>query len=251
MMARFLLCLLACLLPVMAALGASADFEYGPRPPHSVFDPGGFLDPQVTQEISDPLAKILAEQGVDVIVVIMDDLEGAPPEHVAGRFADAWCKAPLHAVVLHVPGNADGPWIVPAGRLIEGIKPEILSQDVADAERRAALEPTEAAKVKAAATEAADRLRYWLGTAINRSDYLTDARTKIRMEQETKSKQWRIAMLTAAASAIPLLVLVSALFYMFRKPGPRQFPNPNPPRRLGAPHAGGNHAVATLGPPVA
>ena len=84
MMARFLLCLLACLLPVMAALGASADFEYGPRPPHSVFDPGGFLDPQVTQEISDPLAKILAEQGVDVIVVIMDDLEGAPPEHVAG-----------------------------------------------------------------------------------------------------------------------------------------------------------------------
>jgi hypothetical protein len=234
---------------LLPCLALADDFEYGRRPPDSVFDPRGFLGPDLTREIADPLSRIREEQGVDVIVVVIDSLEGAPPAHVAGRFAAAWCEAPIHAVVLHVPGAADGPWIVPAGKLIEHLKPEVLHQDVADAERRARLEPTEAGRVRAAATETADRLRYWLGTAVNRSEFITDARIRIRLEQETKARQWRIAMLTAAAAAIPVLALISALFYFLRRKGPRHFPNPNPPRRLGAPYCGGNHASVHLGPP--
>lgn len=237
------------LMAMIAALSA-ADFEYGLRPPSSVFDPNGFLEPRTVKEISEPLARIYKNEGIDVIVIVLPDIGDAPPAHVAGRFAAEWCTSPIHAVVLHVPGRKDGPWIVPLGRLIEGIEPAKLSQSVADAVRRAAREPGEPAKVRAAATEAADMLRFWTGTAINRREYIETARTQIRLEQETKARHWRIAMLTAAASFIPLLCGVSALIYFLRKSGPRHFPETNPPRRLGAPHAGGNHAVADLGPPV-
>lgn len=241
--------LIAVIFALMPCLAVGDDFEYGLRPPDSVFDPRGFLGADLTREIAEPLTRIHQEQGVDIIVVVIDGLEGAPPAHVAGRFAAAWCQAPIHAVVLHVPGDEGAPWIVPAGKLIEHLKPEVLTQDVADAERRARLEPTEPARVRAAAIETADRLRYWLGTAVNRSEFISDARVKIRLEQETKARQWRIAMLTAAAAAIPLLALISALVFILRGRGPRRFPNANPPRRLGAPHAGGNHASVNLGAP--
>jgi hypothetical protein len=237
------------IIALMPCLAAADDFEYGLRPPDSVFDPRGFLGPDLAREIAEPLKRIHQEQGVDIIVVIIDGLEGAPPAHVAGRFAAAWSEAPIHAVVLHVPGEENAPWIVPSGKLIEHLKPEVLSQDVADAERRARLEPTEQGRVRAAAIETADRLRYWLGTAVNRSEFISDARVKIRLEQETKARQWRIAMLTAAAAAIPLLALVSAIIFMLRGKGLRRFPNANPPRRLGAPHAGGNHASVNLATP--
>lgn len=225
----------------------SEDFEYGPQPPEAVFDPSGFLDPKVAKEISDPLSKISAEQNIDVVVVILPDLEGAPPEHVAGRFAAAWCDAPIHAVVLHVPGHPDAPWLVPAGKLMGFIKPEVVAQSVADAERRASLEVSEPAKVRAAANEAADMLRYWMANAINRSQEIQAAVTGIRAEQEAAALRWRIAAMTASAAAIPLLVGISLLAYWVRKRGkPRTFPLPAYSRRLGAPHAGGNHAVLLL-----
>jgi hypothetical protein len=237
------------LLAAMLAALSAADFEYGLRPPSSVFDPNGFLELQTVKEISEPLAQIFKNEGIDVIVIVLPDIGDAPPAHVAGRFAAEWCTSPIHAVVLHVPNHKDGPWIVPLGKLIEGIEPAKLSQSVAEAVRRAASEPSDTAKVRAAATEAADMLRFWTGTAINRRQFLETARTRIRLEQENKARQWRIAMLTAAASIIPILCGITALIHFLRKPGPRFFPETNPPRRLGAPHAGGNHAVADLGPP--
>ena len=58
-------------------------FEYGPRPPLSVFDPNGFLDPAQVKAVSDPLAAFYQKEGIDVIVVVVPDLGNAPPEHVA------------------------------------------------------------------------------------------------------------------------------------------------------------------------
>jgi hypothetical protein len=151
-------------------------------------------------------------------------------------------------VVLHVPGEKEAPWIVPDGKLIGSIKPEVVSQKVAEAMRNAAREPNEPAKVRAAATEAADMLRYWLRNAINRSEFLETERTKIRLELEKKARQKQITMLVAAASSVPLLIGVFLLFAALKKRGPGLFPDNRPPRRLGAPHCGGNHCVVSLGP---
>lgn len=249
MNARVLTVVFASLLVFSNAAEKAADFEYGPRPRESVYDPGHSIDPQITQEIAGPLATIYKNEGIDVIVVVLADLDGAPPEHVAKRFAAAWCDTPIHAVVLHVPGAADTPWIVPAGKLISRVKPEVLTKDLGDAKRRAVSEPNDSARVRAAVNEISDKLRFWLATAINRSEYLNTERSKVQLELETKAKHWQVAMLTAAASAIPLLCGISALIYFVRKPGPRRFPSTQPPRRLGAPYAGGNHAVAEIGPP--
>lgn len=249
MIARLAIFLLGILSALCPAAEKMEDFEYGKRPPLSVFDPKGFLDPLVLKQISEPLAKVFKDEHIDIIVVILDDLGGAPPEHVARRFAAAWCDSPIHAVVLHVPGRDDSPWIVPAGKVVDTLKPEVLEEKINEAKRDASREPDEKSKVRVASTEAADMLRYWMYNAVNRSVYLQSAVAEIRAEHEKKAKQWRVAMLTGIASVIPLLLGVSMLVVMLRKPGAKRFPSANPPRRLGAPHAGGNLAVADLGPP--
>lgn len=249
MSARVLILLFAAVFAALSFAAGNADFEYGPRPLRPVYDPNGFLDAAALAGIGDPLAAIFKNEGVDVIVVILPDLEGAPPPHVAGRFAAAWCDSQIHAVVLHVPGNPESPWIVPKGELIEWFKPEVLARDITESERRARAEPDEAGKVRAASVEACDRLRYWKGTAINRIGYLTEARARILVDRETRARQWRVAALTGAAAAVPVLIGASVLLRMLRRPGPRRFPETRPPRRLGAPHCGGNHAVAALGAP--
>lgn len=59
------------LLLVMFAALSAADFEYGLCPPSSVFDPDSFLESQTLKEISEPLARILKNEGIDVVVVVI------------------------------------------------------------------------------------------------------------------------------------------------------------------------------------
>lgn len=250
MISRLLRFLIALVFAASAIADGAAEFEYGPRPQLPVFDPSGFLKPETLREISGQLSSYSQKEGIDVLVVILPDIGGAPPEHVAGRFAEAWCKPTIRCVVLHVPGREDSPWIIPSGRLIEHINPEQIRQAVDNAQRRAASEPKGPDKVKAAATEATDLLRYWMANAINRTEMLLTEKTKIRMEHETKARQWKIAVMVGVASIIPLLVGISFLMVFLRNRGPGYFPNQTWQLRLGAPHAGGNRAVADLGPPL-
>ncbi len=250
MLAKILLVLLTLVFSLPAQMQAAEEFEYGPRPPLSVFDPNGLLRPEMVKEISDPLAAIYKNEGVDVVVVVLTDLGQAPPEHVAGRFAEAWCKSPIHCVVLHVPGREDSPWILPSGKLVDHLKPEQVQQAVTNAQRRAASEPTELGKVKAASTEAADMLRYWMANAINHSAMIQTESHKMRSELEAKSRRWKTGLMVFIVSLVPFIAGISMLLYYLRKRGPGYFPNPSWQPRLGAPHAGGNHATADLGSPL-
>lgn len=183
------------------------------------------------------------------MVVVLPSLDNAPPEHVAGRFAAAWSQSPIHAVVLHVPGQAESPWIVPSGRLLATANPDMVRQKLADAARNVSREPDEPSKLRAATTQAADMLRYLMHNAINRREFLETERTRIRLDLENKALRKRIIMLGAAVSVFVILFAIAWLLLHYRKPGPRVFPDSRPPRRLGAPHCGGNHAIVDLGPP--
>jgi hypothetical protein len=250
MISRILKLIVVILLVTSAVPGGAAEFEYGARPKLQVFDPSGFLKPEMVREISGPLETYYQKEGIDVLVIILPDIGSAPPEHVVGRFADAWCGPAIRCVVLHVPGRGDGPWIVPSGRLIEHIAPEQISQAVGNARRRVASEPKGPDKVKAAATEAADMLRYWMAQAISHSETRLTEIARIRGEQQTKARQWKIAVIAGVASIIPLCAGISVLMIFLRNRGPGHFPNQTWRLRLGAPYAGGNRAVADLGPPL-
>lgn len=248
MITRFLTIFITFLFTVPAFAQAPVPFEFGPRPPLSVFDPSGFLNPELVKEISDPLTTIYKNEGIDVLVVVLTDLKDAPPEHVAKRFAQAWCTSPIHCVVVHVPGRRDSPWIVPAGKLLDAVEPEKIRQAIEAGQSRAAREPKEPEKVRAAATEAADMLRYWTNSVANRTITIQTERTKMRARMEHEARLWRMGLLLAAASVIPLVVGISFLIVFLRRRGPRFFPNRAFQFRLGAPHAGGNHAVTKIGP---
>lgn len=250
MSARIFTLLFAWLLGLPCLAQEGMDFEYGPRPPLFVFDPGGLLEPEAVKEISDPLATLFQQEGIDVIVVVLGDLGKAPPDHVARQFAGAWCKSAFHCVVLHVPGREGSPWLVPSGKLTEMINREQIDHALEGARRRASSEPKDSDKVRAAATEAADLLRYWTANAINHSEMIQAETTRMRLELETKSRQSKIVLLAVAAAILPLVGGLWLLVTFLRNRGPAYFPQPLHQPRLGAPHAGGNHAVVDLGSPI-
>lgn len=225
-------------------------FEYGPRPTLAVFDPTGALESSTLKEISEPLRVVYEKEGIDVIIIVLNDVGESPPEHVAGRFADAWCKLPIHCVVLHVPGRKDSPWIIPGGKLIEHLKLEEIKKSVADATRRISSESSEADKVKASAIEAADMLRFWMGNAINQSAMMQKQSEISRQEHDQKKRERNLAMIIAAACAVPLTLGIVIFMMFLHNRKPRIFPDCAITPRLGAPHAGGNYAVTDLGPPT-
>ncbi len=236
----------AVVLAMFVPLDGNDPFEFGSRPPTSIFEGTGSLEPAMLKELSADLARIRKADEVDVVVVVLQDLEGAPPNYVAGRFAEEWCDAAIHAVVLHVPGDPESPWIHPAGRMMGFLKPDRVSERVAEAKRRASLEVTDSEVVRAAAEEATDMLRYWKGTAINRREVLETTRTRMKLELEAAAWKKKLVLLCLLALAIPLVVVVSMLVSFIRSKGALYFPESGMPRRLGGPQAGGNSVLVSL-----
>jgi hypothetical protein len=247
MIPRLVLILVATLFPALPV--AAERFEYGPRPPLSAYDPAGLLDPAVVKEISDSLEDFHQKDGIDVILLVLDEIGNAPPEHVAGRFAEAWSRFPNHCVILHVPGRADSPWIFPRGRLVEDLDSQELSQSLAAAQSRAASQPDDAAKAKAAAAEATTLFRTWSAAASYRAEKFRKQALQKRLDQELKDRRIRNLTLATVAFAISLLAALGIFLRFRRRLGPRHFPPLVWQSRLCAPYAGGNYAVTQLGNP--
>jgi hypothetical protein len=245
---RILTIILPLLLACFACAATPTDFEYGSRPPLAVFDPTGVLNSEDLKAISDPLATLYQNENIDVLVVTLADLAGAPPEQVARQFSESWKKADMHVVVLHVPGRKDSPRIVPFGKWLDLIEPRAIQRAIDESESRAAREITEPEKIRTAANEAANMLRYWTKHVIDRREMIQTENLKLRKQVEERNRNLRMAILLALAAVIPFVIGISLLVITLRKRGPLFFPNRAWHPRLGAPYAGGNHVVVNLRP---
>lgn len=219
-------------------------FRFGERPENSVFDPAGVLTPAQQIELAEPLAKVRAEEGLDVIVVILPEIDDAPADHVAAGFAEKWATANINAVVLHVPGNRESPWIFPGRVMGNLLQPEKLRQSITEAQKRARAEATDYNKVRAAATEASDALRYWMGGALMRSEETINRRLAAQMAFENRQRLRKLAAILGAASLIPLLLGLMFIALRVRNSRPKRFPSVRIARRLGAPYSGGSNAAS-------
>jgi len=222
-------------------------FEFGPRPPSPVFDPAGLLPPELNKQMSETLNSVHQKEGIDVMVIVDSNFDKAPPEIIAKRFADAWSDSIAHCVVLHVPSREGTPWIFPGGDLFQMLNPVAVKQAVDDAKRRALAEPVETNQVRVAAVEATDLLRFWLGSAIERSQQMQAEHMRLREIYFARERKKKFLMIAAVAIAIPFFVGIGYLFYIGRRRKPRYFPSRTWQPRLGAPYAGGNHIVAKIG----
>ncbi|MGJ8633657.1 MAG: TPM domain-containing protein [Luteolibacter sp.] len=225
-----------------SAQDVRTDIKFGDRPKSSIFDPEGFLSVKQQQSIAEPLRKILSEENIDIIVVILPEISDKPPEDVARGFAERWSEKKLNSVVLHVPEDPDSPWIFPGEVMSTLIKPEILDRDISQAQKRAAAEPEDFGKVRAASIEAADLLRYWTGGAMLVLEQRSNANFKAYLAREQKRNLFKLAGLFAAGAIIPVTALLVWLFRAARKNKPLEFPKTRKIARLGAPYSGGNHA---------
>ena len=219
---------------------ARFDSKYGERPENSIYDPSGVLSPEQQEVISKPLREILKNEGVDVLVVVLREIGDAPPEHVVKRFAEIWAKGKVNSVVLHVPGRDGSPWIYPGELMSRMINPEVVSEAIADAEKRSAAESTDFGKVRAASIEASDILRYWKGGVLIRSEQIVGEGMKMRAEFDKRRRLMKLLLAVGAASLIPILVGASFIFIRIRNSRPRAFPEIRVVTRLGAPYSGGN-----------
>jgi hypothetical protein len=218
-------------------------FRFGARPKNSVFDPAGILTPKEQSELAGPLAKVREGEGIDVMVVILPEIQDVEPEHVAAGFAEKWATTKVNAVVLHVPGKEGSPWIFPGDVMSTILKPETLGESMASAEKRAAAEPTDFGKVRAASTEASDAIRYWMGLSVIHSEELKNRRLEAQLKHESSRRLLKLAAVLGAASLIPLATAVYLIVVGIRNSRPRFFPQVRIAPRLGAPYSGGNNAV--------
>lgn len=232
--------------PAADALPSTEAFEFGARPSQPIFDPNGILPPATLTEVARELDAIRTNDGIDVMVVVVKDLRGAPPEHVARSFGEAWCSPLFHCVVLHVPGGQGGPWIVPGGKLLRRFSAEAVRLQIAAACRRAALEPKEDQKVRAAATEASDMLRIWVGDGTYWAIKYNSRLEELRDDSQRHERFRKFLVPTAVGGFV---ILLGMLYLSVRWLGARRarwFPDPHWERRLGAPYAGGNDATLRL-----
>ena len=217
-----------------------ADFKYGERAGNSVFDPTGVLTQKEQERISEPLKEILKNEGIDIIVVILPEIGDAPPEHVVKGFAEKWATTTANSVVLHVPGREGSPWIFPGVLMMDAIKADSIRETISEAEKRAAAEPTDFGKVRAASIEAADAIRYWLGGALLRTEDVIQKRLEMQLARERRNVLLKISALLGAAALISLVLGAFFITMSVRRRSARHFPTLRKIARLGAPHAGGN-----------
>jgi hypothetical protein len=190
----------------LLALCPCHGFEPGPRPHEAVFDPDGILNAAERMEISAPLEKILQNDGVEVVAVILRNPDVPEPEVLAASLAAAWCQSPLHAVVVHVPDREGSPWIVAGGDLIHSIDQHEVRDELAAVRRDASREPDDVSTLRTAANATTDMLRYWMGREITRRAAIEKERAVIRLELENKARRQQTIMLTAAAAIILLII---------------------------------------------
>jgi hypothetical protein len=225
--------------PAMAAGG----FVHGPRPESSVFDPSGILSAENKREISEPLDLIRASERIDILVIILPTIGNTPPQNVANSFAEAWCENEIHAIVLHVPGRHDSPWIVPSPSFRRIIRSGTLDETLRQATRRAAAEPTHHLIARAASIEAADALRHWTSGAVLSSEVRLRQQAEARLALEKRRRLIKMSVISGAGVVSFLGLALVWIFLTSRKRGSRHFPGIRVHTRLGAPHAGGNHTV--------
>lgn len=225
---------------------ADKAFEYGVRPGSGVFDPERSLSPDLTRQLTDELGKIRKRDLADVQVVVLPATGEVPPEHLAQRFSDAWGKGPLHVVVLDATNRTDGPWIEFGGELVLSDRNEIIPQMVKDILRRAHQEPDRESRLRAAAMESSDMLRYLLGKVQSQGEAYRTERLQKQLEFEHQLRVRKLVMYGAAAAFLPVTVLLVLLLLAYLRRRPRRFPPVHWNTRFGAPHAGGNDAVIDL-----
>lgn len=229
---------------VAGAQPVQGGFSYGERPANSIFDPSGILDTEEAEAISSPLLTILENEKIDVMVVILPELGAAPALHLARGIAEKWSEKRINAVVLHVPGEEDSPWIFPGKIMSSTLKPEVMKQSIEEAQSRARAEPSDFGKVRAASIEATDVMRFWMGNTIMRSEEAINRQLQARLAFEKRQRLIKLSLALGAAALIPLVIGVVFFLLRIRNSGSRTFPPMRVIRRFGAPYSGGNNATS-------
>ncbi len=230
---------------VLTAQEDAHEFRYGSRPSDGIFDPAEILLPNERKEIAEPLARVLKNEGIDVLVIVLPGIGAAPAKHVATGFREAWSEAAINAVVLHVPGDPESPWIFP-GDVVRRVvvEPGKLEEWVSGGEARAAGKEGDFKKIRAAAIEAADIMRFCAGGAVIRTESIIDERLARQLEFERRQRLIKLAGMIGLAGIIPIVAGLAFFLARLRKSGARNFPPVRKVSRLGAPYSGGCNAVS-------
>jgi hypothetical protein len=227
-------------------LEKKTEFEWGPRPPTAVFDPDGLIDATFAAEISMGLAEVLKNEVIDIIVVVLKDIDNAPPEYIAKMFATAWARSPFNCVVLYVPGRTDNPWLFAAKKVTEFHDLKDVEIILSDVRQRILEKSGETERLKTATQEAVELMRYWINTVVITSNTLRQQQETINYYKKRREERIWYLILFSVAFFIPSIAAVWLLVRQLKRLRPAYFPQYKTQTRLGAPYSGGNRIIVDL-----
>jgi len=236
-LASMLYCLF--MMPITTAAQDDLDISKIPsRPYDHILDEARWFKAQEREDIQQELSRRFIEQQLDVYIVVLRD---APPQGVqtyARTLGEAWSRAPIWCVVLHIPGDPEGVHVEAGGAEIA--QPRI-DKAVEEALRRSRRENTEKDRVLAAYRECADDLRFVLASHQRQNERVAAAVDKVIEKRTDRNKKMKMAAIGAGL----LFILMGVMIYFiirFLKNRRTQFLFPETVwrERFLGPHSGGS-----------
>ncbi|MFK7851954.1 MAG: hypothetical protein AB8D78_13345 [Akkermansiaceae bacterium] len=186
----------------------------------------------------------MENEQIDLLIIIHPEIGDAPPEFIAKNFAEIWIESKIHAVVFHVPGNPESPWIVPSESSDSFAGSKRLKELLSEGEKRAAAEPDDFRKVRAASVEAADLMRFIIGEAVLNIENTNERKSERQLEFQSRARLLRLSAILGAVAFFVLAVGGIFLFFSSCKRRKKVFPEIRKVPRFGAPYTGGNYSVS-------
>lgn len=207
------------------------------RPYNHVMDEARWLKVQEREKIQQELSRRFVEQQIDLYLVIVRDAPAQGMKNYARTLGEAWSRAPVWCVIIHVPGNPAGVHVEAGGAEIA--QPRI-EKAVQDALKRSRREMTEKDRVIAACHECANDLRYVLASHQRMTERTTEAVDKMIAHRSNRTKKIK---LLAIGSGIFLILTVIVIYFVVRMVKRRRtqflFPDTVWRERFLGPHSGG------------
>ena len=226
------------LLPFSAVAQEQRDLSKIPsRPYDHIMDDGRWLKVQEREKIQEEFSRRFIEQQIDLYLVILPEEPAPGVETYARVLGEAWSRAPVWCVIVHIAGDPDGVYAQAGGAEIAQPR---FDKAVAEALKRAKRESTEKERVLAACVECPNDLRFVLASHQRQNERVAEKVDQIIDKRISKDQKLKFLAIGSGLCLILLGILIYLIIKVLKN-RKRQFVFPDTVwrERFLGPHSGG------------
>jgi hypothetical protein len=214
------------------------------RPENAIYDPAGLISPAGKNALIREANSIRESSGLDLLVVVIEQLNGWEPQALAEDLANRWGYHGGRALILWLPdGSNENPWIAVSGMVRNEISSAKLDAMVLRAKSQARSDQRFEEALRRAVVSLGEDLRFAAGGAARKVE--PEAKMPRIRTMDAVLILVRDSRKVAVAGLVGLGLLLGLVYALIRIVQrvrmaliPRKFPDVSWKRRFGAPHGG-------------